>query len=73
MTILLPVLCGPVLCKHVNWNNIFYQFKNETSLPNVTLPWCIHANIWNESIIFLIEYTLNQFMKEKSTKCLEYE
>ena len=42
------------------------SFHGWKSLSNVTLPWFIHVNIWDESIIFLIEYTLYQFMKEKS-------
>ena len=55
-----------LLRSDITWNNIFYQFMNEKSLSNVTLSWCIYVNIWDESIIFWIEYTLYQFMKEKS-------
>ena len=42
------------------------SFHGWKSPSNVTLHWCIHVNICDESIIFLIEYTLYQFMKEKS-------
>ena len=56
-----------LLRSDITWNNIFYQFMNEKSLSNVTLSWCIYVNIWDESIIFWIEYTLYQFMKEKKS------
>ena len=59
--------CGQLLKRsdNINKTNLRLIIFHNSIFLIYTLPWSV-GYIWDESIIFLIDYTLDQLMKEKS-------